>query len=121
MPNDCKPPEWLETPQQTFGYFLALQDNSVYEQEIELTRGEYIALQGASRKDARIRGGTMKPRFVLNYGRKPEHAIREKHARELLYSVAELRLRGWTDWVISRFLPAPDDTRQDPTVTRARG
>jgi hypothetical protein len=45
---------------------------------------------------------------------KPTSNIREKYARDELYGVAELKRFGWTDWAISRFLPAPDDTRRSP-------
>ena len=34
--------------------------------------------------------------------------------RKLLFSVPELRGRGWTDLAIKKFLPEPDDTRPNP-------
>jgi hypothetical protein len=34
--------------------------------------------------------------------------------RDRLFSIPELKERGWTDTAIKRFLPTPDDTRVDP-------
>jgi len=39
--------------------------------------------------------------------------------REKLYSVSDLKERGWTETAIKRFLPAPDDTRPNPHYSRA--
>ena len=42
------PPEedWVsETPDQCFGYWLVMEDNSDWIQDIELTRAEFIALK----------------------------------------------------------------------------
>lgn len=40
--------------------------------------------------------------------------------REQLYSVPDIKNRGWTDTAIKKFLPAqPDDTRPNPYYSRA--
>jgi hypothetical protein len=39
--------------------------------------------------------------------------------RERVFSVPDLRKRGWTDAAIRRFMPTPDDTRPNPYYSRA--
>ena len=46
LPASPEIPEWAkETPMQTFGYWLGMEDASIYEQMIEVTRDEYIELK----------------------------------------------------------------------------
>lgn len=41
------------------------------------------------------------------------------HDRESLFSKPDLRERGWTDGLMRRFLPPPDDLRDNPYYTNA--
>ena len=45
--------------------------------------------------------------------------IKKTHLREKLYSVPDLKSRGWTDTSIKQFLPEPDDTRPNPRFSHA--
>ena len=40
--------------------------------------------------------------------------MRRIHDREKLYSRPDLKARGWTDTLIDRHLPEPDDYRDNP-------
>lgn len=39
--------------------------------------------------------------------------------RKLLFSVPDLKVRGWTPTAIAKFLPEPDDTSPNPYYSRA--
>jgi hypothetical protein len=43
------------------------------------------------------------------------------YAREQLFSIPQLKKRGWTDTAVKRFLPQPDDTRPNPYYSNAGG
>jgi hypothetical protein len=45
--------------------------------------------------------------------------MNKAYNRTLLFSIPELKTRGWTDTAIKRFLPEPDDTRPNPRYSQA--
>ena len=45
--------------------------------------------------------------------------IAVQNRKERLFSVSELKDRGWTDTAVKRFLPEPDDTRPNPRYSQA--